>query len=414
MTSRKQRLRIAPTFLLALTVPVLAMLCRGHSPSRYDLPNLPVWERQAPPAAKVHAYSAQTALPSGSAQVTSSTLDASLRAADDSLFTVLDSAAGAAVDRRQAGAPGEWLELTTQLSRYEPGLLPRVNQITMRLLSRQTADGYLGPPKAVHHYSSDDIAAHSQNIIGLLGGYAITKNPAVLYGAISAGHFVLQNYDPPKRTAATRSDSTIVYALTQLYLLTSDGDFLAFAQREGEKSQLSGVALCSLYEATGDSGYLRRARDTWSLGDHGPRFATKMFVLTGDPAYFVGASHSTLTPAWRSASAFTLCNGALRINDLQPAEIHWKDMTISVAHKDSRITCTVLRAASSARTIQLLLPPCPLPSGQHRAKSAAPGYWTGRRVWKAGDRIVLAAGSACGPPVVSSEKAPGHASGRTL
>ena len=414
MTSRKQRLRIAPTFLLALTVPVLAMLCRGHSPSRYDLPNLPVWERQAPPSAKVHAYSAQTALPSGSAKITSSNQDASLLAADDNLFTVLDSATGAAVDRRQAGAPGEWLELSAQLSRYEPNLLPQVNQITMRLLGRQNADGYLGPPKAVHHYSSDDIAAHSQNIIGLLGGYAITKNPAVLYGAISAGHFVLQNYDPPKRAAATRSDSTIVYALSQLYLLTSDSDFLAFAQREGQKSHLSGVALCSLYEATGDSGYLKRARETWSSGDHGPRFATKIFVLTGDPAYFIGASHSAQAPAWRSATAFTQCCGALRINDLQPAEIHWKDMTISVAHKESRITCTVTRAASSARTIQLLLPPCTPAPGQHKAKQADSRYWTGRRVWKAGDHIVLSAGNACGPPVVSSEKAPGHSSGRTI
>jgi len=48
MPHRVSRHSLLLTLLILLPIPLLALLCRGHTPSRLDTPNLPFWERRLP------------------------------------------------------------------------------------------------------------------------------------------------------------------------------------------------------------------------------------------------------------------------------------------------------------------------------------------------------------------------------
>ncbi len=418
------------TLLLVATVPVLAILCRGHSPSRFDISNLPAWERQAPPPAAPAVRLAATPLSGDAIEIKSCpSLEALLSQSDDALFHELEGNPGSNTDRMHAGDPGEWLEQASALG-SDPRLHDRSLAVTLRLMGDQSPEGYLGPPKAIHHFNTEDIAAHCRNTAGLLAGYSIWKNPAVLYAAIRAGHFVLDNYDPPPSPGDSADESAIVYALARLYALTNDRDFLQIARREGLKPNIKGMALCELYTATGNAAFLHRAIQDWKLGDHEPEFTATLFCLTGAPGYAASLQEDNDRSVWAYRIAATKSKDVLSINLLTPSAIHTKDVSLAVGPESGDYAVTVNAAPRKAVAIRILSPrsddhskPAVEKAGATKKDRAALNLeaWGAVRVWHAGDTIVVPSpGSPRVPAIVPAsppakkQNKTGETSGRSL
>jgi hypothetical protein len=249
---------------LGTTLPMLALFCRGHSPSRYDAANLPAWEREAPSPARALAVfrAVPVAVDLKPAVVP---IYAELADADENrMFRNLEVQHNLPLDRLSAGEPGAWLEAVAVLSPSGGDLRSKMDRVANRLMSCQDSDGYLGAAQPVHRYTARDIAAHANNLRGLLAYYRLTRRTASVYAAMRAGDFLLQNYDPsPGREEAGAEDS-LVFALANLYQATGEIQYLRFAQREEARRGCDGLGLCALYEATGVREYLKAAVRTWS------------------------------------------------------------------------------------------------------------------------------------------------------
>ena len=351
---------ILTTVTLGTTLPVLALLCRGHSPSRYDIANLPVWERTTPSPPKPLGHLRADPVSATSVRFVSLPMAQTLSGADENtMFGVIEDERHVPVDRLAAGKPGVWLEEAAVLGRWDADLLPKLDRVATRLMTDQAADGYLGALSPVHEYRAADIDAHANNLRGLLAYFALTHQPAALYGAMHAGDFLLDNYDPLPGQEEAGAEDTLVYALTRLYQASGEERFLQFAEREESMRGCDALGLCALYEATGNRVYLNQARHAWRYARKStdsstptaespmatPHFTAEIFMLTGDHRYLDGLRDYRSTSVWPLAVAFTRDpSTGLSINCLFPATVTLGSVQVdirSTVHADAQTAAEV-------------------------------------------------------------------------
>jgi len=345
------------TVTLGTTLPVLALLCRGTSPSRYDVSNLPVWERMTPaPPAPIGRVDAAP-LPAANIHFASVPIAATLlRADENNMFSNIENTGHVPPqDRLSAGKPGVWLEQAAVVSPWSKDIAPVMNSVAARLMTAQDAAGYLGAVEPVHEYTADDISAHANNLRGLLAYYHVTHQPAALYAAIRGGDFLIDNYDPAPGSEETGAEDGLVYALTRLYQACGDTKYLHFAEREEAARGCDGLGLCALYEATGKGAYLKLAERSWkyvplpkkekagvlpllskerigvrSSGSASPQFSAEIFSVTGNRRYLDGLRDYRSTSVWPMAVAFTRGSSGLSINCLYPATVRFGDVQLDI------------------------------------------------------------------------------------
>lgn len=417
MDFQEHRRRIFVTVALTATVPVLAMLCRGHTPSRFDVPNLPAWERTALPAAAPAVRPAETPLAPNDLFVDNCPPIRDLLAtSDEQLFQHLEQPAATTQGRDKAGAPGEWLEQAALFAANHAQLSQRVTAVAMRLLNDQTPEGYLGPDKTIHRFTTAEIAAHARNTAGLLAAYPIIDNPAIQYSAIRAGHFIMENYDAAYAGKSAIDKDAIIYALARLYLSTSDRDYLNAACRDEVAGETSGVTLCTLYQATGNGAYLARAKTRWIRGDHSPRLAAALFSLTGAPGYLencrdadpsevtatrIGFESNTRVAGdrspWLYPVAVTRSRAGISVNRLLPVKATAGKFILAIQPAADESTIVVAKAPQTSaeiRTLPLYQPEHASGTGVksvtvHSPLSQPARAWTKLRRWQSGDKIVV-------------------------
>ena len=357
---RRKRTRlwkaILTTVTLGTTLPVLALLCRGHSPSRYDVANLPVWEQVTPtPPAQLGRVKAAP-LPPANVKFASLPIVSTLLAADENnMFSNIEiTGAVPPRDRLSAGKPGVWLEQAAAVGSWNGDLESMMTSVASRLMTAQDPAGYLGAVEPVNRYNADDISAHANNLRGLLSYYRLTRQPAALYSAIRAGDFLIDNYDPSPGNEEAGAEDGLVYALTRLYQACGDPKYLRFAEREEAARGCDGLGLCALYEATGSTTYLILAERAWKYTrtvdgvahagsgksiaasiraratSANPQFSAEIFLLTGDRRYLDGLRDYRATSVWPIAVAFTRGQAGLSINCLYPAVVRFGDVQLDI------------------------------------------------------------------------------------
>jgi DUF1680 family protein len=246
--------------VLAASVPAVALLCRGRSPSCYDTANLPPWERSV------------IVTPIHLGKLTSDPVDtpavkflphsvlAQIAGADeDRMFDYLEVSGGTHAHGLAAGEPGIWLQQAAVAIACDGDLRPKMDRVATRLMNAAGSDGYLGPPAPAHVYTAADIAAHARNLNGLLAYYSLSREPAVIYTAMRAGDFLIENYNPWPGHEESGAEEALVVALARLYESCGDQRYLRFAEREELKRGNDGPGLYALYEATGRRHYLTLA-----------------------------------------------------------------------------------------------------------------------------------------------------------
>ena len=303
MTPRRLRHALALGVLLFATTPLLALLCKGHVPSRFAPANLPPWERQPPRPAPCRAPVRAALAAPGEVQLPNTVLDRLFLQVDERrLFHAIEHPKQA-VNPLDAGQPGVWLEAACALGRVNPRLRAAQDRVALRLMSNQDEDGYLGVSPTKRAWNAAEATAQGRNIRGLLAYYDITHTPAAVYSAVMAGNLLLSK-------CASKPDPSqpdLAFPLVRLYQDTKDTTFLTGAIRQARQCAVDGQGLCALYASTGQSSYLRAAQTRWKASDRTPALAAALLQWTAAPGYAAFLAHAATSPALESLPALAAC-----------------------------------------------------------------------------------------------------------
>ena len=395
------------SFLVLIPAPFFALLCRGHSPTRFETANLPVWERRLPPSAPPSRFFRLIPALPGTIQVPGNPWLASLLRADENRLLAGVEHPG----RGDAGAAGDWLEAACAWGRTPTALAAKQDRVVTRLLAAQAEDGTFGPAPEVTPapaWSPAEAAAQRSCLRGLLAYYAASRQPAAIQGALMAGSRMAKaSQDSP--------DQAWVYPLARLSQETDDRRFLAAARQQAAGGTGDGLGLCALYEATGQPAYLAGARLAWARGPHTPALAAEMLLLTGQAGYAAALDHLPAAGPEMARTAWTRAPLGLAVNTDRDSAAVFHGLRLEQRTVHGVRTITVGTPAPKAVRLRVFLP-----SGQaariwiNGVAQAAPalpgGYALLTRRWQNGDRIEIGCAVSKSPtrttPAIRAQKKP--------
>ncbi|MDQ2798688.1 MAG: glycoside hydrolase family 127 protein [Armatimonadota bacterium] len=303
MTPRRLRHAFALSVTLLLTVPLLALLCKGHTPSRFASINLPPWERQTPRPALCRAPRRASPAAPGQVQLPDAVLNRLfLRVDQRRLFHAVEHPKQTS-NPLDAGQPGIWLEAACALGRQNPKLGSEQDLVALRLMGAQDEDGFLGDSPSKRAWNAADATTQGQNICGLLAYYDITHTPAVVYAAVLAGNLLLSKC--ADRLGTPQTD--LALPLVRLYQETADTAFLTGALRLSQQGAIDGPGLCALYAATGHPEFLHSAQARWKAGEQTPTLAATLYHWTAAPGYAAFLTRAAASPDLENLPALVSC-----------------------------------------------------------------------------------------------------------
>ncbi len=378
---------LALSFLILLPAPFFALLCRGHSPSRFETANLPVWERRPLPASP-SLFFRLTPAPPGAVQISNNPWLASLLRADENRLLAGTEHPGAG----DARAAGDWLEAACAWGREPAALAAKQDRVANRLLAAQAEDGTFGPAAgraALQPWAPSEAAAQRSCLRGLLAYYAASHQPAALQAALMSGsRMVGAAWDQP--------DPAWIYPLARLSQEAGDPRFLAAARRQaartGNGKEGDGLGFCALYEATGQPAYLARARQVWERGPLSPALTAEMLLLTGRPGYAAALDRLKPTGPEMARVAWTRAPLGLAVNTDRDSTAVFQGLRLEQRTAQGMRAITMGTAAPRAVRLRVFLPPGQPArirvNGVPQAMPEPPGgYAVLARRWRNGDKI---------------------------
>ncbi len=349
----------------------LALLCQGRSPSRFDTVNLPAWERHAPtPAPRRFQYALPPAAP-GAIVFAHNPWTAALRKSPDP---------------KSVAGEGAWLEAACAWGRTDPALAAKQDRIATRLLAAQTDADWLGGGDKGRPLTPLQWNAQGPGLRGLLAWYALTKNTAAIYAALSLGSRALPRLN-------TRPDPDWAAPLARLYLETGDTRFLHAARRLAAPGD--GQAWCALYEATGEADALAAAERAWSAVPS-PSLAAELLLLTGRPGYARALAAAPPSGPALARMAWTRAPQGVAVQTPLPCSASFRAVHLAqTVDKTGARTVTVSVPKPTAFKLRVFLPSGPpvrvLLNGKPQAVAALPGgYAVLLRRWREGDAVTIA------------------------
>ena len=381
---------LALGLLVLIPAPLFALLCRGHSPSRFETVNLPVWERHTPPPEPPSRLFRLTPAPPGTVQIPNNPWLAPLLRADESRLLAGIERPGTG-DARRAG---DWLEAACAWGREPASLASKQDRVANRLLAAQAEDGTfgLGAGRApVQPWSPDEAAAQRSCLRGLLAYYAATGRPAVIQAALTAGIGVAA-------AARVQPDPAWVYPLARLSQEAGDPRFLAAARRQASLTDSvagfkkdDGLGLCALYEATGQPTYLARARRAWACGPQSSDLTAEMLLLTGRPGYAAALGRLPPMGPATARTAWTRAPLGVAVNMDRDSSAVFHGLRLVQRTAQGVRTITVGTTEAKSAWLRVFLPPGQPAgirvNGVAQATPATPGYALLERRWQNGDKI---------------------------
>lgn len=379
------------SLLLLAPAPFFALLCRGRTPSRFETANLPVWERHPPLPAPPSRFFRLIPPPPGAIQIPGNPWLRTLLRTDENRLLAGVERPGAGA----GGAAGDWLEAACAWGRASSSMAAKQDRVAARVMAAQADDGTFGLPPHTVSWTPPEAAAQRSCLRGLLAYYAASRQPAAIHAAITAGERIAA-------AAGERPDPAWVYPLVQLSQEADEPRFLLAARRQALLGSVpdanEGIGFCTLYEATGQPGYLRSAEQAWARNPNSPALAAEMLLLTGKPGY--AAALDRLPPAGPTLAraAWTRAPLGLAVNTARESTatiggLHLSQRTIATVR-----TITVRTVIPTAAKLRVFLPPGPAfrvsINGKPQTVAASSGtYLVLTRRWRNEDRVEIRPGA---------------------
>ena len=363
--------------LVLLPLIPLALLCQGQSPSRFDTVNLPAWERHAPaPAPRRFQYALPPAAP-GAITFPQNRWLAALRKGSDP---------------KSVADAGAWLETACVWGRTDPALAAKQDRIATRLLAVQSDAGWLGGDRG-KPLTPTQWNAQGPGLRGLLAWYALTRNTAAIYAALSLGSRALPRLN-------TSPNPTWAMPLARLYAETGDPRFLHAARRLASPGD--GLAWCALYQATGETDTLAAAERAWAAVPS-PALAAELLLLTGRPGYARALAAAPPSGPALARMAWTRAPQGIVVQTPLPCAATFRAVHLAqTVDKTGARTVTVSVSQPTAFKLRVFLPSGPpvrvLLNGKALNFAAPPGgYVVLLRRWQEGDAVTVAADRPLAP-----------------
>jgi len=386
---------LALSLLVLVPAPFFALLCRGHSPSRFETANLPVWERRPPPPDPPSRFFRLIPPPPGTIHIPNNPWLGTLLRADENRLLAGVEHPGTG----DARAAGDWLEATCAWGREPVALAAKQDRVATRLMATQTEDGMFGlhSERAVEHpWPPPEVAAQRSCLRGLLAYYAVSRQPAAIHAALMSG-------DRMVSAARDLPSAAWVYPLARLSQEADDPRFLAAASQQAVVGNglnddgldiSDGLGLCALYEATGRPAYLMGAQQAWARRSHSPALAAELLLLTGRPGY--AAALDRLPPAGPALAraAWTRAPLGLAVNTDRDSAAVFHGLHLNQKSGRAERTITVGTATPAAARLRVFLPPGQSAriwiNGVAQTTPTPPGgYALVARRWRNGDRVEI-------------------------
>ncbi len=380
MASRVTLRPLALTLLVLIPIPLLALLCRGHNPSRLETINLPLWERQAPTALPSCAVFRLPPPPPGTVTLSQNSWAARLCQTNENRLL-----AGAERSGQGSAEPaGAWLEDACAWGRSRSDLSAKQDRVAARLMTAQDEDGFIGVRSAHSVWTANDTNAQAACLRGLLAYYILTRRPAAIYAALLAANRAMTEAGPSE---------ALVLPLARLYAQTGDRRYLEFARHQAQNADGDALGECALYEATGHAADLQAAQKQWAKGQAGPNLTAELLLLTGRPGYAAALNRLPPSGPALARAAWTRAPRGVAVNTAQDSDAVFHSLHLTQRTAAGVRTITVQTPRPAAFVLHVFLPPG-LPAqirvnGLPQAPGQPGSYALLTRRWQNGDRVQI-------------------------
>lgn len=187
---------------------------------------------------------------------------------------------------------------------HDPNLKAVMDRVTRKLLSIQSANGYLGTYAKNKAWQDSDIVIHESGLRGFLAYYRVTGDEDTFAASRKIADLLLTTFN--KQESRSPKLTTLIEPLVSLYRYTDDSRYLEYARSLADVwlhstsapldatcenlSVLTG--LLELYRVTGDSSYFRPVVTSWN------EIRSDRLTITGGPVTDSAGPTICATTAW--------------------------------------------------------------------------------------------------------------------
>ena len=392
---------------LVVTLPLLAILCRGYAPKPYDAINLPFWERESPTPVLISiplpAQPVSTELAEDSPLIKQL-----LNTDEDRLLAPVEQTIGVPHSPKPDGAVGDWLTDASQVTIAGSDLDAKQDRIAIRLLSAQQPNGYFGSHADKTPISAAEYLAQAKALGGLTAYFRKTRSPVVVLAMLRSGDYLTSLSTQGTQAIPSGVSTQFVSPLADLYLQTGAAKYLHCAQMYAQTGGTDIPGYCALYRATGNRKWLNIAEAKWrsevkSKQGISADDSSALYRVTMAPKFLsFSATHSvSIDPDLQ----FGLMKSGILVAPITTANVvsHGFNVAVTTLPQQTRVVMASVPKSKHALNLRLLAlcnqaPGKPLqidvtdkkgkPLGNTIIKSAA--YLTITRSWHPGDSVTIA------------------------
>ena len=249
--------------IIATSLPLFAVFCRGYVPSRFQSVNVPVWEQTPPHCIPNKAREVWIPLRYAANYGRTSLLFARAIAEEPIIESALQSRESTSQSAVHVAAAARCLTtLDSLVGESGPTKIVR-DRLAFRLMGQQDADGWfvaLGKNPVIN---ASVLKSQSEVTTSLVEYYRVAQNDSVIYSCLRAANALCLIAQQASSPCHNLDLGCSVFPLALVYESSGDRTYLRQALLASTASDATCCGILELYAITGNTEFVKRAWTQW-------------------------------------------------------------------------------------------------------------------------------------------------------